>query len=1155
MNRNQISFLAAAGIAVAPVLVLAANRTWTATGGGNFFHASNWNPSIPASADNAIFDLSSSYTITFAEDATSGPVYDPYSLKLLVGDDDVTLDLGSRRWYVLPTNWQSSSAGSTHLVSLGQASGDDAVLSITSGEVWGRRARIGEVAGSTGHLTITNYQSALYLAPMSDGALYVGDAGSGTLDLIDGGQATTTDAFIGAQSGSTGAVNVTGALSWFAAEDDLFVGGNASSGAGTGVLNVNTGGETVVNDVLRIYNSGTVNLSGGTLGVTTINKSSNGTFNWTAGKLQFFTDTVRVIGSGQLLGNNLTLESDRILSANGNIRIDSGATLTLDGGGLYTPNIVKNGGAFNFLSGHLWLQRNFVAGSDTVITGSNITLNNGKHLQTFDFTVPGGTEVHVNNGEITAFQANIAGWLDVDNGTFQTDNYDLTIDNVTAEAAKMTVGTSGNVVVKRYFYVGQDAYGSVVQNGGTVTGFEGTSLDDIRIGNNAGSHGAYTLNGGSLLADRVYIGRSGNGEFVQTSGNVAFNQQNEADLGLFIAYNTGSTGAYRLSGGSLNPKIIEVGNSGQGSFEQTGGDLQNGLIYLGRQATGAGSYDLDGGTINSVGRQYVGHAGTGEFVQTGGTNNIGVSGNLILAHDNNSDGSYTLEDGSVEIARNPLDDVLSASSGGLFVGRLGTGRFYQTGGTINNERATYIGWRDNCDGRYELTDGTLNTGWLFIFAGSNAGSSSVFVQSGGNVNVTHATSGSFAISQGGGAASYELSGGSLTVAGQASISSPGYSATGGFIQTGGQADFSELAVTNSYDLSSGSMHADKGIIRSLTDPSVIQFTQSGGTADFDELQIGDIADGVVRYAHYSMTGGTLTADTLRLSHDNATLDISNSADVITTDVFLGNSGNSRGIINIGAGSSLTVNDTLTFRNSISYISIEDGGQLSYEVLAGIGNVQGDLTNVTILAPGSSPGTMSITGNLFQAGTGIVEIEIADPDLVGGMYLQQFDVLSVSGDVVFDGVLRLFTLDDFIPAVGDQFQVITYASHLGKFDSVEGNHLGEGRFFDPVYSSSGLTLIVEQADPGDADLDGDVDLSDLSSLASHYGALQDVDWLSGDFDHDGDVDLNDLSTLASNYGSGEAQAFADFAAIASVPEPIGAAWLCVLTTLAIRRKKI
>ena len=49
-------------------------------------------------------------------------------------------------------------------------------------------------------------------------------------------------------------------------------------------------------------------------------------------------------------------------------------------------------------------------------------------------------------------------------------------------------------------------------------------------------------------------------------------------------------------------------------------------------------------------------------------------------------------------------------------------------------------------------------------------------------------------------------------------------------------------------------------------------------------------------------------------------------------------------------------------------------------------------------------------------------------------------------------------------------------------------------------------------------DGNVDLSDLAILLSHFGMQNGAGPEDGDGDADGDVDLNDLSLLLARFGS-------------------------------------
>jgi hypothetical protein len=105
------------------------------------------------------------------------------------------------------------------------------------------------------------------------------------------------------------------------------------------------------------------------------------------------------------------------------------------------------------------------------------------------------------------------------------------------------------------------------------------------------------------------------------------------------------------------------------------------------------------------------------------------------------------------------------------------------------------------------------------------------------------------------------------------------------------------------------------------------------------------------------------------------------------------------------------------------------------------------------------------------------------------------------------------------------------------------------------------VLIKFTYAGDTDLDGDVDVGDLGTLASAWqtnGA-----WINGDFDYDGAVGVNDLGLLASNWQAGvvtplgpslaEALAAVGLPS-ASVPEPAGALLLAVGGFMASRRRR-
>ena len=71
--------------------------------------------------------------------------------------------------------------------------------------------------------------------------------------------------------------------------------------------------------------------------------------------------------------------------------------------------------------------------------------------------------------------------------------------------------------------------------------------------------------------------------------------------------------------------------------------------------------------------------------------------------------------------------------------------------------------------------------------------------------------------------------------------------------------------------------------------------------------------------------------------------------------------------------------------------------------------------------------------------------------------------------------------------------------------------------------------INEIMPGDANVDGKVDINDLTIVLAHYN--QRADWSEGDFIGDGTVDINDLTIVLAHYGQTAAGA-----GISTVPEP-------------------
>jgi hypothetical protein len=107
-----------------------------------------------------------------------------------------------------------------------------------------------------------------------------------------------------------------------------------------------------------------------------------------------------------------------------------------------------------------------------------------------------------------------------------------------------------------------------------------------------------------------------------------------------------------------------------------------------------------------------------------------------------------------------------------------------------------------------------------------------------------------------------------------------------------------------------------------------------------------------------------------------------------------------------------------------------------------------------LNPGTSPGVFTITGALSELASGVVNIEIGG--LTAGTL---YDQLKVSAAANLDGTMNLRLFNGYVPNLGDTFDVVTWGSRSGAFTTINGLSLGNGKKFNPTYSTNKLTLTV------------------------------------------------------------------------------------------------
>lgn len=304
----------------------------------------------------------------------------------------------------------------------------------------------------------------------------------------------------------------------------------------------------------------------------------------------------------------------------------------------------------------------------------------------------------------------------------------------------------------------------------------------------------------------------------------------------------------------------------------------------------------------------------------------------------------------------------------------------------------------------------------------------------------------------------------------------------------------------------GRLQAESGAVLELSDDFLFNFGGSvvansgvifanGFGLDFDLNSSITLSAGTFQSTHSTDIRGSVLVS----AGGDATIDVQNNRfldfEATSVTTLNGNLWLINNNIGIAAGAVFSGNGALIVAEH-SHLVADAGADLGVLL-----DVEGTLR----LAGFDAVGRVDVD-DYHQWDTGTLIAEIA------GAGLNQFDRLVVFGIALLDGTLEI-DFDNFTPAPGDAFSIVSAINVFGTFDQLDVSGLPQGLSLEVVYQPTFVQVVVVQSLPGDCDGDGDVDLADHAGLDACLGGPDvgfgfDCDCF--DFDLDGDVDLEDFA---------------------------------------------
>jgi uncharacterized repeat protein (TIGR01451 family) len=731
----------------------------------------------------------------------------------------------------------------------------------------------------------------------------------------------------------------------------------------------------------------------------------------TGGVFQFNSGPISMPGSGTFSVST------------GTLRVPTGVTVTVSKLTLEATGVIDGGGTLILSGASLWDSGTMGSaaapgGITQINSGSTLTMSNFGLSQ----TLTQGRELR-NSGTV----------------------------NYYGGGSPLTMSAAGKITNNAVFNLASDANinlsgSATIDNNGTLTKNGGTGNSTLfPVLNNAGTVSVTT---GTLA---FAGGGTNSGSFnVTAPGNLAFSSGTNSISG---GGSISGTGTLTVAGATVTAGVpVNVG-----ALHITGGTLT-----LNASGSAVSAFAMSAGSLGGSGTLTLTNGGT----WTGGTRS--GSGTTInpAAKTLNIPTPVTLNstlqnDGTISVNGNMAGSGTIANNGTLNTGaNITIGPTVNNGGQVSTSALLSLAGNGSHSGTFTASGplGVIDfSGGTQTISGAFAGTGK-FRFSGAAATVNGAwsgmaievTGGSVALNTSGTLPALNLSGG--TLAGSGALTVTGASTwSGGTISGNGALTFDAGATVTMPGTNATTL------ARPLLNSGTINFTAASSAMLIDNVPITNNGTFDIQSSQVIM----VTAGTPPFMN-NGTLKKSSGAGMMQFAAPVMNSG----VVEIDAG---TLNVSGTFAQSAGTTDVRPGATLQTATLAlnggsliGNGTVAGTVDNHAIVAPGASPGTLTISGDYVQASNGVLNIQIG-----GTAPGTQYDRLTVSGSVTLGGTLNISAINSFIPAAGNGFQILTFGtpSNSTTFAFINGLDYGSGLALVPTYGANNLQLITNnvQAD--------------------------------------------------------------------------------------------